>query len=122
MGIAYNFVVENELLRVKASGKDGNLDEVKAYGMSIIKAALDHGSEKVLCDESGLEYTLGTIDTFESARYISEYAPKIARIAIVCRSEDYDAAVFWQTVAVNRGLLVKVFNRVDIAEEWLNQP
>ena len=121
MGIAYNFVVENELLRVKASGKDGNLDEVKAYGMSI-KAALDHGSEKVLCDESGLEYTLGTIDTFESACYISEYAPKIARIAIVCRSEDYDAAVFWQTVAVNRGLLVKVFNRVDIAEEWLNQP
>jgi len=94
MAIAFNFVVENDLLRVTASGKDSDLEEVKQYGMAIIKAALDHGSVRVLCDEAGLEYTLGTIDTFESARFISQYAPKIARIAIVCRAEDYDTAIF----------------------------
>ena len=120
MAIAFNFVVENDLLRVTASGKDSDLEEVKQYGMAIIKAALDHGSVRVLCDESGLEYTLGTIDTFESARFISQYAPKIARIAIVCRAEDYDTAIFWETVAVNRGLIVRVFDRADKAEEWLN--
>jgi len=120
MAIAFNYIVENDLLRVKASGKDENLEEVNAYGMAIIKAALDHGSVRVLCDESCLEYSLGTIDTFESARFISQHAPKIAKIAILCRAEDIDTAIFWETVAVNRGLQVRVFNRADKAEEWLN--
>lgn len=61
----------------------------------------------------------GTFDTYESARLIVEAAPKIAQVAIVCKDDDFKDAQFWETVASNRGLHIRVFKDPTSAEEWL---
>jgi hypothetical protein len=119
MAIEYSIGNTAGFLKVTAKGKDENLQEVMDYGHAIVDAAVHHGVAKVLCDETELEYALGTMDIFESARYISEIAPKIARIAIACKPEQTYDAGFWETVAVNRGLRVKMFKTVADAEKWL---
>jgi len=119
MPIQYQIEIHNDLLRVKASGNDDDLEQVKEYGLAIIDAARTHDITKVLCDETGLHYELDTFDTFESAKYIAEHVPGMAKLAIVCTREQMDDASFWETTAVNRGLQVRVFNTIRDAELWL---
>jgi hypothetical protein len=119
MAINFSITNENSLIRVKASGKDDNLEQVKDYGMAIIEAAVLSASKAIICDERELEYTLNTFDTFESAKFISENAPTVAKVALVCNPKCIDDAIFWQTVASNRGLFVKVFETINEAEAWI---
>lgn len=41
MSINFTFEVDNDLLRVTASGKGDNLEEVQEYGMAIIGACIE---------------------------------------------------------------------------------
>jgi hypothetical protein len=119
MAIQYTIECSGNLLRVKASGRDDNLEQVENYGKAVIEAAISYGVSKILCDESQLEYSLDTFDTFESAKFISELAPKISKTAIVCKASNLKDADFWETVAVNRGLSVKICRTIAEAEDWL---
>ena len=109
MAIRYDFIINGDTLIATASGFDESRDEVRNYGIAIIEAAVKHGSRRVLCLETGLEYRLGVVDTFEVAAYIAQHAPHVARIAIVHAIAHATIARFWETVAVNRGLTVRVF-------------
>jgi hypothetical protein len=119
MSIAYTFVVRNKTLHVKAAGKDDSLEEVRKYSLAILEAARTAGCTSVLSDETDLVYTLGVMDTFESAKFISEIAPMMCKAAVVCHPAQIDDAAFWETVAVNRGVLVRVFKTAREAEQWL---
>lgn len=121
MAITYSFHAENDLLLVQASGADENLHEVEAYGEAIITAALEHQSTKILCDERQLTYLLGTLDTFLAAEYIAKVAPKVGRIAIICANKHWSEGQFWETVAVNRGLRVRMFLSPEQARAWLEE-
>ncbi len=121
MAISYKIETDNGILRVVASGKDDNLKQVKDYGFAVLSAALSTGCTNVLCDERELIYSLGTFDSFESAKYISELTPDIAKVAIVCNPEYIKDADFWETVAINRGLHVRVFKTMTDAENWLKK-
>lgn len=109
------------MLVIHASGFDENLEEVQQYGMSIIEACGQYNVTHVLCDETDLEYRLSVIDTFQSAQFIAEQAPVIAKVALVCSEKFIADASFWETVAVNRGLTVRVFKKVEDARYWLNE-
>ena len=119
MAIEYHCTVEDELLLVKTSGYDENLEEVQQYGMALIQACQQQGVTRVLCDESELEYRLGTLDIYESAAFMSQAAPEVARAAIVCNPRFTADAQFWETVAVNRGLQVRFFPDIAKARAWL---
>jgi hypothetical protein len=119
MSINYTFEHNNDLLTLKATGKDINTEQIIEYGMAILGIALANRCYKILLDETDLQYSLGTFETFKSATYISENIPHNVRIAIVCRPENYDSANFRETVAVNRGLTIKVFTMYKNAENWL---
>jgi hypothetical protein len=119
MAISYFFETKENFLRVKSIGFDEDLNEVNAYGLAVVSVAISYDSTRILCDETELEYTLGTVDTFESAKVISHAAPKIARIAIACKPCHFQDAAFWETVAVNRGLTVRVFRTLAEAEDWV---
>jgi hypothetical protein len=41
------------------------------------------------------------------------------KIAILCKTSDWNSARFWETIAVNRGVPVQVFRDHDSAEIWL---
>jgi len=82
-------------------------------------AAVEANVTRVLCDEKDLAYTIGTLDTFKAAEHIAKKAPKVARIAFVCHPRYVEDGQFWETVAVNRGLVVRMFTEVEEAEDWL---
>lgn len=121
MAITYDFMVEDNLLSVTAAGFDESLEEVQRYGLAIIQEALRHNITMILCDETRLEYRLGTFDTFQSADFIATQAPRLARIALICDPRFTQDAKFWETVVVNRGLTVRVFKEVEMAKNWLRK-
>ncbi len=119
MAIEHSARLEGGLLVVKASGFDENIEQVREYGLWIIDEALRLDVTHILCDERDLEYRLSTLDTFAIASYIAEAAPRMAKIALACNPRFMADAVFWENVAVNRGLIVKVFKDIDDARAWL---
>jgi hypothetical protein len=119
MAIAFSVSVDGDLLTVKAVGRDETLEQVQEYSAAVVEACRANACVRVLCDELDLEYRLGTMDTYESAAYVAQYAPHVARVAIVCGPDHFSDASFWETVAVNRGLSVRAFKDLRSAEEWL---
>ncbi|MCX6371592.1 MAG: hypothetical protein NTX16_00685 [Actinobacteria bacterium] len=87
MAISFSVSVQGDLLMVKAAGFDDNLKDVWGYGKAIVEPCHAAGCVRVLCDETDLEYRLGTMDTFESAAFIAECVPHVAKVAIVCGAQ-----------------------------------
>lgn len=121
MAIQCTIHVEGDVLRVKATGKDDSVKEVIEYGLAILDAAISSECSRVLCDERELDYALKTFETFEAAKFIAEKAPRVIKAAIVCKPEHMEEAQFWETVATNRGLHVRMFHDLDEAERWIRE-
>jgi hypothetical protein len=122
MSIQYQFRQEGGVLRVVASGVDDDFDEVTAYGQAVLQAAIEADCDRVLCDERELTYALDAFDTFKSAEMIAMAVPMPGRLAIVCGPDSLPDAEYWETVAVNRGLAVRVYAEVEPALAWLTEP
>jgi hypothetical protein len=119
VSIQYSLSGEGDTLRVVASGFDDSREEVEAYGFAIIRTCLELGYRRVLCDESELEYRLSTLDTYRAAVVMAENAPDVARVAIVPNPRFVSDAHFWEDVAANRGLIVRIFRTLADAQRWL---
>ena len=119
MSISFHTRSENGLLCVTASGCDESRDEVQAYGQAVVDAAVAHACTHVLCDERELIYKLANLDTYAAAKFIAAYAPKVARIAIVCHPACATDGFVWETVAISEGLCVRFFQSIDKASAWL---
>lgn len=122
MAIEYLMKPEGDLLCVEASGFDESLAEVQEYGLAVLTHCAEGQHKRLLCDERRLEYRLDTVDTFRAAAFISEIAPGVGRAALVCHPSCAKDAQFWETVAVNRGVAVRVFQDLDAACAWLGVP
>jgi hypothetical protein len=121
MAITYQSEIKDGLLVITASGRDENLQEVIDYGCSVLDLAIKSDTKLILCDERNLEYALNAFDTLRAAQTIAERAPKVFRAAIVCGPKFLKDGKFWETVAVNRSLQVRVDTDMDRAREWLLQ-
>lgn len=119
MAITFQACIEDDLLIITASGRDEHVQEVIDYGISVIDLAVKKSVKRVLCDERNLEYALNTFDTFRVAEAIAARAPRLVRVAIVCGAAFLQDGKFWETVSVNRGLLVRVDTDIVQATEWL---
>jgi hypothetical protein len=122
MSIEYQIQDKNPVLKVKSAGTCDNLGQLKEYVLAMHRATLSAGVTKVLVDERELCYHLSTIDSYESGKFVAEMARFGIKIGVVCNSEGKADAKFWETVAVNRGAAVRVFDDVIAAEAWLRQP
>lgn len=119
MAITYHTEYLDGILLVNASGRDDDLQQVIDYGSSVIDLAMECGAKLILCDETNLEYTLGTFDTFQLAQTIAARSQKIVRVAIVCSPKGLEDGKFWETVALNRFLMVRVDTDKQRARAWL---
>ena len=121
MAIKYAFASKGDLLLVETSGFDESLEEVQQYGFAILNACIQGNHTLVFCNELNLEYRLGTFDTFQAAEFMAAQVPKLGKAAIVCNAKFIEDAKFWETVAVNRGLTVRVFKDAASARSWLGK-
>lgn len=119
MAIKTEFEVDHDLLIVTASGEDDSLEEVQAYARKIIETAIENNCSKIICDERNLIYLLSVSDTYELAKDTAFVAPKIAHTAIITLPEYKEIVEFWEMVALNRGLSIKVFYDKASALKWL---
>lgn len=119
MSIQFKIEVEGPLIRATASGTDDSLEEVEAYGTAVVESCRKNQCKYILCDERRLHYNLSTSETFDLGEYYTSYAPSVVRVAIVCSRENLEEASFFETVAVNRGLQIRVFTDMEEAENWL---
>jgi hypothetical protein len=112
-------------LLVVASGTF-DLESATVMAREAIEAAEALGLERVLVDCRSVEGTLSTIERFayanlvaeRHARYLSARGRQL-RVAYVGREPLIDPERFTETVAVNRGALVKMTTDIAEALAWL---
>ncbi|ACD90596.1 MAG: hypothetical protein HGA57_06270 [Chlorobium limicola] len=121
MSIQYTTRTDGNILFVRASGFDENLEDVEKYAQGVIDATLQHGTTLVLCDETALDYRLGTVDTYAVGKFLASRVPRVFKIAIVCNPTFNADARFYENVVVNRGLNLRMFSDIEKARSWLTE-
>jgi hypothetical protein len=119
MAIHFSTLVEGDLMQVTTRGFDESLAQVQDYGMALVDRCQANGVRHVLCDERALEYRLTTCDTYKLAEFLAARIPLVARVAIVCNPKFAVDARFFEDVASNRGLSVRMFTDIGPARAWL---
>ena len=119
MAISFRVIAEDGFLGIVSAGLCEDLCQLKAYVLAVHKAAMSSGQTRLLVDETDVAYRLGTVDDYHSGCFVSRLSPRPHKIAVLCRPEGWSNAKFWETVAVNRGVSVRVFREQSIAEAWI---
>ena len=128
MGILEQMQFESGLLHVVATG-EFSLEEAKRAFLEMLGAVAQYQAQKVLFDgrtmkgkPEGLErFYYGEFAAKETMKLVKEHgiAP---RFAYLITEPLRDPQRFGETVSVNRGMIVKTFETVEEAFEWLELP
>ena len=127
MSLLQNMHFETGLLRVDASG-DFSLEDAKQAFREMLAAVVYYKAEKILLDARIVRGKPGDMERF----YYGEFAARetyrivieqklVPRFAYVLHEPLRDPARLGETVAVNRGMIVKIFETPEDAIEWLNK-
>ncbi len=127
MGIQQEIHYESGLLKVEASG-EFSLEEAKRTFLAMLEAVAQYHAEKVLFDGRNLKGKPAHIDRFfygyfaatETIHLIDKYGlRRPPRFAYVMHEPLRDPRRYGETVAVNRGMIVRTFETPEEASEWL---
>ncbi len=126
MSMLLEIHVEARLLNIVATGKF-SLNEAKRTFLQMLEAVKLHKSEKVLFDGRKLIGNPTTMERFYYGEFaalsVAEFGKRgVSRatpFAYVLREPVLDPGRFGETVAVNRGMHVKVFDSLAEALRWL---
>jgi hypothetical protein len=108
-------------LHLRVTG-DNSPESVAGYLAEIRRKCQEHQCPNVLVEEHLTGPSLKTLAVFETVSAGSEQVwPAIGRIAFVDTNPAHDRSVmqFAETVAVNRGVPLRVFATVDDAVRWM---
>lgn len=115
-----SFEYRPQYLHVSVRGENDSYEISKQYWQEIAAECKKTDCKKVLIEEDIAE-NLTMSDTYRLASEIPQFGFFGIRIAFVdLRDEQKQLNQFGETVASNRGLLVRVFNNADDAEKWLS--
>ena len=103
------------------SGENDSLEVSLAYWQKVVGACKQRGFDKLLVEED-FHNQVPLTDMFElCARIADMIAPGGLRIAFVDRELAHqDLNEFGQTVAMNRGIRVRLFTDARTAADWLS--
>jgi hypothetical protein len=77
------------------------------------------GCRRILADARKHAGGIGVLDMHEIGEMISREIPRGYRVAVVVSEGRLEMDRFLETVALNRGVLFRLFTRTDEAEAWL---
>lgn len=108
-------------LHISVNGEN-SADNVRRILGDVIAACTQHGCSRVLFEEYLVGPSLGIVEAFEIVAEGSDTArPVVQQVAYVDTNPEHDSSLlqFIETVAVNRGIHVRLFTTVREAEAWL---
>ena len=126
MSIKLKISPESGFLHVGATG-EFSLEEAKRVFIEMLEAVAQHQIGKVLLDGRELAGNPRFMERFYYSEFAAETVSKFAargglpatQFAYVMVIPMRDPGKFGETVAVNRGMNMKVFDNPDDAFEWL---
>ena len=118
--------VEGDVLKVVATGRF-SLGEAKRIFVEMLDAVAAHGAAKVHLDGREIVGNPRTIERFLYGEYaaltVADYGKRgvapSTPFAYVLRSPVLDPERFGETVAVNRGMNIRVFGDFEQSLRWL---
>jgi len=124
-GLPFNITVklEDNFVLLLASGKYSLLNANNLFQISI-DSALSNNKSKILIDVTDVTGNIPFFDRFQFSEFFAEYKAKHAfrevnKIAVVGQEPIVHDGKFGETVAVNRGLNVRVYTNMNEAMAWL---
>lgn len=111
-----------DYLSAYVTGAKDSLEISFSFWQEILAATKAKDYKKVMVSED-FEETVSIVDMFFLAEEISKLGYRGIKIAFVdSKIEHLELNQFGETVATNRGVLVKVFSDPIMATEWLLSP
>lgn len=89
------------------------------YLAQIFQACAEHQCRRVLLDHSRLEYYTDILVEHSAGESVARLAPRGVRLASVAPSSTLPHPCHFETVAVNRGVRMRVFWDREEALQWL---
>ena len=127
MSLQQKMHFESGLLSVDASG-DFSLEDAKLAFIEMLGAVAQYKAEKILLDGRNVNGNPRDIERFYYGEFAAKETRKIVvehrivpRFAYVLHEPLRDPARLGETVAMNRGMVIKVFENPEDATEWLNK-
>lgn len=125
MSMVQEMHFESGLLKVNAAG-EFSLEEAKRAFLEMLEAVARHQAKKVLLDGRNVKgepedlerFYYGEFAAAETTRLVKEHRI-VPRFAYVINEPLRDPQRFGETVAVNRGMNIKIFETPEDAFEWL---
>lgn len=126
MSILFTIRFESGCLNVEAMGKF-SLIEAKRNFVDILEAVVRHNTKKVFFDGRKLVGKPETMERFYFGEFVAHTIRDFAQrgvspstqFAYVLKEPVLDPRRFGETVAVNRGILLKAFDKPEDALRWL---
>jgi hypothetical protein len=125
MSINQRMQFQSGLLTIEADG-EFSLEEAKSTFMEILGAVAQYQAQKVLFDGRNVRgkpreferFLYGDFAAKETIKLVNEHGI-VPRFAYVLRPPLRDPQRYGETVAVNRGMIVKTFETPEEALKWL---
>ena len=127
MSIRQNLHFRSGLLNVVADG-EFSLQDAKQAFLELLGAVVRHKAERILLDGRNVRGNPKDMERFYYSEFAARETRRIVvehkihpRFAYVIHVPLRDPAKFGETVAVNRGMILRVFETLQHATEWLNK-
>ncbi len=108
-----------DYLAFQVSGEFKDEDTARLLRASVLACA-DEGPKRVLLDIRTVAGRPPTLHSYSMAKMAAELLTKSVRVAMLC-TRDQLAKTFFETMALNRGVVVKAFDEPQSAVRWLRQ-
>ena len=101
----------------------------EAFSVATVKHAVDLVADackeepcsRILFDSRSVTGEMPVPDRFDMGRYAAESLPESIKVAVLARADQISPDGFFETVARNRDLDLRVFSDLHEATEWLKE-
>ena len=115
-----SFRTEKGILFITITGKH-TLDDALEVRAEAAETVREQAVRKVVFDARIAEIDASTNDIFQCTSGLGALFPRDAKLAVVFSPDTFslEDAAFAETVAVNRGVLLRAFTQPEEARDWL---
>jgi len=113
---------EGKYLHITVTG-DNTVQDVQRYLTEVREACAEHKCPSVLIEENLRGKSIGTLDIFNVISKLAQPSAVVRCIAYVDVNPEHDAKRmdFAETVAINRGIGIRIFPDIPAARMWIAQ-